>query len=80
MIESRIIVEKVIHSNIELEQYVPQINIGFGWKNILSKGSYILTKSYLKPGQIGTSVDQKELAQRIIDIEVKKLETLVKYL
>jgi hypothetical protein len=40
--DKRIIIGKVMHSGKELECYVPQIFINKKWRNVLSKGSYIL--------------------------------------
>ena len=46
MIQTRIINKKVNHLGKELETYVPQINIGYGWRDVLGENSYILKESH----------------------------------
>ena len=46
MIRSIIIIGKCNHQNKELDCYIPQIDIGKGWTNILDAGSYILKDSF----------------------------------
>jgi hypothetical protein len=43
--KKQIILGVAIHNNKELEVYIPQIDIGNGWKNILAPGCYILKES-----------------------------------
>lgn len=43
---SRIVVRKCIHKGQQLDCYVPQIRINGAWRNVLSKGSYILKDSF----------------------------------
>lgn len=45
-IDTQIIIGKCNHKGNEHDCYIPQINLGSGWKNVLSEGSYILKESY----------------------------------
>lgn len=44
--KTQIILDTVIHSGKELPVYVPQVDLGSGWKNVLSPGTYILKESH----------------------------------
>lgn len=46
MIKSQIIIGTVNHSGEDRECYIPQIDVGFGFKTILSNGSYLLKESH----------------------------------
>jgi len=75
-ISTRIEVGKTMRKNKEIETYIPQVDIGNGWKNVCSKHTVIYkeTQDSINP------VDQKDLAQCFLDSFVKELEKSLKIL
>lgn len=43
--KKQIIVGTALHKSKEVPAYIPQVDIGNGWKNILNPGCYILKES-----------------------------------
>lgn len=72
ILKSRIHESFIIENEQAIAVYYPQINTGWGWKNVMDKGGYILKTSYHPDTKIKT--DNLNTAKIFLNLEIDKIK------